>query len=186
VDNNAQKNIAVIGSGISGISVSYFLSSKYQVHLFEKNNYLGGHTRTINIATDNNLPIDTGFIVYNEKYYPDLVNFFDHLNVQTANSDMSFAISDALWNIEYSGKNLVTLFAQYKNIFSLNYIKMIFEIYRFYKLCKRTKIDNTNRNITINDFLNINNFSSYVRNLHIYPLMSSIWSSIKMMLLTFL
>ena len=87
----SKKKIAVIGSGIAGISASYFLSSKYDVHLFEQNNYLGGHTRTVKVKTDNNISIDTGFIVFNDKNYPDLIKFFDHLNVQTMNSDMSFA-----------------------------------------------------------------------------------------------
>ena len=177
MNNTTQKKIAVIGSGISGISASYFLSSKYLVHLFEKNNYLGGDTRTIYISTDNNLPIDTGFIVFNDKNYPDLVKFFEHLNAKTSNSDMSFAVSDIFLNIEYGGKNLRTLFAQYKNIFRFDYIKMIFEIYRLYKLCKKTKLHHTHRNMTVNDFLNINNFSSYLRNLHVYPLISSIWST---------
>jgi len=116
VNSASQKKIAVIGSGISGISASYFLSSKYKVHLYEKNNYLGGHTRTVNISADNNLPIDTGFIVYNNKNYPDLIKFFEHLNIQTLNSNMSFSVSDMYSNIEYGGKNLRTIFAQYKNI----------------------------------------------------------------------
>ena len=177
MNNTPQKKVAVIGSGISGISASYFLASKYQVHLFEKNSYFGGHTRTIKISTDNNLPIDMGFIVYNNKNYPDLIKFFDHLNIQTLNSDMSFAVSDIFSNIEYGGKNLKALFAQYKNILSFDFIKMIFEILRFYKLCKKTKLYKQDKNMTLNDFLNINNFSSYVRNLHIYPLVSSIWST---------
>ena len=177
MSNNSKKKIAVIGSGISGISASYFLSSKYKVHLYEKNNYLGGHTRTINITADKNLPIDTGFIVYNNKNYPDLIKFFDHLNVQTLNSEMSFAVSDIFKNIEYGGKNLKALFAQYKNILSFDFIKMIYEIYLFYNLCKKTKLHTIDNNLTINDFLNINNFSNYVRNLHIYPLISSIWST---------
>ena len=81
----SKKKIAVIGSGIAGISASYFLSSKYDVHLFEKNNYLGGHTRTVKVPTDNDISIDTGFIVFNDKNYPDLVKFFEHLNVKTMN-----------------------------------------------------------------------------------------------------
>ena len=177
MNNTSQKKIAVIGSGISGISSAYFLSSKYKVHLYEKNKYLGGHTRTINISTDNNLPIDTGFIVYNNKNYPDLVRFFDHLNVKTLNSNMSFAVSDVFSNIEYGGQNLRTIFAQHKNIFNFKYIKMIYEIYRFYELCKKKNLQNIDKNMTVNDFLNIYNFSSFVRNLHIYPLISSIWSS---------
>jgi predicted NAD/FAD-binding protein len=177
VHNINKKKIAVIGSGIAGISASYFLSSKYDVHLFEKNNYLGGHTRTVKVTTDKNLSIDTGFIVFNDRNYPDLIKFFDHLDVQTINSDMSFAVSDSNYNIEYGGKNLKSLFAQYKNIFNISYIKMIYEIYRFYKLCRYTELDNITNNYTLEDFLQKNNFSTYLKELHIYPLISSIWST---------
>ena len=97
--------------------------------------------------------------------------------MQTTNSDMSFAVSDVDYNIEYGGKNLKSLFAQYKNIFNISYLKMIYEIYRFYKLCKYTKLDNITNNYTIEDFLQKNNFSSYLKELHIYPLISSIWSA---------
>ena len=173
----SKKKIAVIGSGISGISASYFLSSKYDVHLFEKNNYLGGHTRTVKVPADNNLLIDTGFIVFNDRNYPDLIKFFDYLDVLTKNSDMSFAVSDFNYNIEYGGKNLKSLFAQYKNIFNISYVKMIYEIYCFYKLCKNTNLDNINNDFTVEDFLNNNKFSSYLKKLHVYPLISSIWST---------
>ena len=105
-----KQTIAVIGSGIAGISAAYFLSSKYNVHLFEKNNYLGGHTRTVKVQTDKNIFVDTGFIVFNDRNYPDLIKFFDHLDVQTTNSEMSFAVSDVDHNIEYGGKNLKSLF----------------------------------------------------------------------------
>ena len=76
-----QKKIAVIGSGISGISAAYILSSKYKIHLFEKNDYFGGHTRTLTIPEDNNIAIDTGFIVFNDKNYPDLIKFFSQLEI---------------------------------------------------------------------------------------------------------
>ena len=177
MNKSYKKKIAVIGSGIAGISASYFLSSKYDVHLLEKNKYLGGHTRTIKIPKDNNISIDTGFIVFNNKNYPDLIKFFDHLNIQISNSDMSFAVSDINYDIEYGGKNLKTLFAQYKNFFNFNYLKMIYEIYYFYKLCKNIHLDEVNNDITIEDFLNSNGFSSYLKKLHIYPLISSIWST---------
>ena len=175
--NIKKKKIAVIGSGIAGISASYFLSSKYNVHLFEKNNYLGGHTRTVKVTTDKNLSIDTGFIVFNDRNYPDLIKFFELLDVKIMNSDMSFAVSDSNYNIEYGGKNLKSLFAQYKNIFNISYIKMIYEIYRFYKLCRYTELDNITNNYTLEDFLQNNNFSTYLKELHIYPLISSIWST---------
>ena len=78
MNRDVQKKIAVIGSGISGISAAYILSSKYKIHLFEKNDYVGGHTRTLTIPEDNNIAIDTGFIVFNDKNYPDLIKFFNH------------------------------------------------------------------------------------------------------------
>ena len=84
MNKDLRKKIAVIGSGISGISSALILSSKYEVHLFEKNDYFGGHTRTINVLDDNNLAIDTGFIVYNDKNYPDLIKFFNHLDILTS------------------------------------------------------------------------------------------------------
>ncbi len=177
MNKDLQKKIAVIGSGISGISSAFILSSKYKVQLFEKNDYFGGHTRTVNVLNDNNLAIDTGFIVYNDKNYPDLIKFFNHLDILTSNSDMSFAVSDNFAKIEYGGKNFKSLFAQSKNIVNFKFLKMIYEIYKFYKLCKKIKLDNFKNHLTISEFLDQNNFSFYVRNLHIYPLISSIWST---------
>ena len=95
-----KKKIAVIGSGISGISTSFLLSQDHEVYLFEKNNYLGGHTRTKTLKEKEiSYNIDTGFIVYNNKNYQDLIKFFDILNVKTQNSNMSFSIS--IKNIDF-------------------------------------------------------------------------------------
>ncbi len=172
-----KERIAVIGSGISGISSAYFLSKNFDVHLFEKEDRLGGHTRTIFIKEDNNIPIDTGFIVFNENNYYDLTKFFNALNVDFEDSDMSFAVSNLAFNIEYSGKNFSTLFANLKNLFSYNYLKMIFEIYKLYKLCSKINLENKQKKISIKEFLDRYNFSDYVRKFHIYPMISSIWSS---------
>ena len=172
-----KERIAVIGSGISGISSAYFLSKKFDVHLFEKEGRLGGHTRTIFIKEDNNIPIDTGFIVFNENNYYDLTKFFYALNVDFEDSDMSFAVSNLAFNIEYSGKNFSTLFANLKNLFSYKYLKMIFEIYKLYKLCSKINLENNQKKISIKEFLDRYNFSDYVRKFHIYPMISSIWSS---------
>ena len=108
MNNTQKKKIAIIGSGISGISASYFLSSKYEVQLYEKNNYLGGHTRTINISTDNNLPIDTGFIVYNNKNYPDLIKFFDLLQQKNLSKRLSIIKLNAVSYMLVRILNLVT------------------------------------------------------------------------------
>ena len=173
-----KEKIAIIGSGISGLSASLFLSKKFDVHLFEKNKILGGHTRTIKLNNSNNNPlsIDTGFIVFNNKNYPDLVSFFKFLDVDTENSNMSFSISCKSPNLEYGGSSLNSLFAQRKNIFSIKFILLLFEIRRLYKKGREFDL-NFKDDLTIEDFLLMNNFSNEIREFHIYPLISSIWSN---------
>ena len=173
-----KEKIAVIGSGISGLSAAYLLSKKYDVHLFEKNKYLGGHTRTLYIyESSKKVAIDTGFIVFNEKNYPDLTNFFKLLNIDFRDTDMSFAVSNKMPNIEYSGKNIFTLFPNFKNIFSLRFYKMIFEIKRLYSICNELEFNTKNSKMTLGHFLNTNKFSNYLKRYHILPMISSIWSS---------
>ena len=90
-----KEKVAIIGSGISGLSAAYLLSNKYDVYLYEKNIRLGGHTRTIYVnESSKQIPIDTGFIVFNEKNYPDLTKFFQHLKIECRDSNMSFAVSN--------------------------------------------------------------------------------------------
>ena len=173
-----KEKIAVIGSGISGLCVSLLLSKKYNVFLFEKNNYLGGHTRTKQILDNEYVhDIDTGFIVFNEENYPDLVEFFNYLNIETVNSDMSFSVSINNPDFEYSGSSLNGLFSQRKHIFSLTFLLFLRDILKFYKKCQNTSIINDFKEYTLEDFLNKFNYSQNLRNLHIYPMVSSIWSS---------
>ncbi len=173
-----REKIAVIGSGISGLSAAYFLSKKYDVHLFEKNKRLGGHTRTLYINDKlNKIPIDTGFIVFNEKNYPDLTNFFKLLDIDCRDSDMSFSVSNKIPFVEYSGKSFFSLFTNLRNLFSLKFYKMLFEIKRLYSICNQFNIDNRNKNLTVEQFLKEYNFSNYLKNYHILPMISSIWSS---------
>ena len=173
-----KKNVAIIGSGISGLSAAYLLSDKYNVHLYEKNSRLGGHTRTLFVQDNSKkIPIDTGFIVFNEKNYPDLTNFFKLLNVTHQDSDMSFAVSNTNPFLEYSGKSIFALFPNFKNIFSIKFLKMIFEIRKLYKLCNQLELNEKNSKLTLDQFLNSNNFSDYLKNYHILPMISSIWSS---------
>ena len=110
--------IAVIGSGISGLSVSHFLSKKHKVDLFEQNDHFGGHSYTVEVPADNSrkiVSIDLGFIVFNKVNYPNLINIFKELNVSYEKSDMSFSVSVKNENFEYSGSGLKGLFADKKN-----------------------------------------------------------------------
>ena len=111
--------IAIIGSGISGLSSALLLSREHKITLIESDSRFGGHANTVNVKIDKDtIPVDTGFIVYNKLNYPNLVGFFDYLKVETVSSDMSFAVSSRNGMLEYSG-SLGGLFAQKKNLFNL-------------------------------------------------------------------
>tara|TARA_Y100000590_G_scaffold470003_1_gene661227 strand:+ start:1302 stop:2591 length:1290 start_codon:yes stop_codon:yes gene_type:complete len=174
-----KKKVAIIGSGISGISSSLFLSKKYDVSLFEKNNYLGGHTRTKKIINKDYIhKIDTGFIVFNDQNYPYLVELFKFLNIETCNSNMSFSVS-ASNHIEYGSRSLNSLFAEKKNIYSIKFWLLLKDIFRLYNQCSNLFAKKKIANITLGEFLTLNKYSEDLKNLHIYPIVSSIWSSNK-------
>ena len=170
--------VAVIGSGISGLSAAHFLSKKYKVDLFEKENHFGGHSFTVDVP-ENNLKelisLDLGFIVFNKINYPNLLKFFDDLNVDYEKSNMSFSVSVKQSNIEYSGNGINGLFANKLNIFNINFLKMIKEIIFFYK--EAEKIDeNKYKDQTLGDFLKLKKLSNYFINFHIIPMVAAIWS----------
>src|SRR5690606_14572775 len=112
-------DIAVIGSGISGLSAAWLLGQKHKVTVYEREPRIGGHSHTVDApSAEGPLPVDLGFIVYNEKNYPNLVALFDHLGVETRASDMSFGVSLDDGRLEYSSNSLSTLFAQRSNLVS--------------------------------------------------------------------
>ena len=170
--------VAVIGSGISGLSAAHFLSKKYTVDLFEKDNHFGGHSYTADITEKNSnqlISLDLGFIVFNKSTYPNLLKFFNDLKIDYEKSNMSFAVSVKNSNIEYSGSGLSGLFANKLNIFNINFLKMIKEIISFYKKADNAK-SITYKDLTLGDFLKSNNFSHYFINFHIIPMVAAIWS----------
>ena len=168
--------IAVIGSGISGLSAAYYLSKKFKVDLFEKEDHFGGHSYTYNIEEpDKSVTVDLGFIVFNELTYPNLINLFKDLKVPYEKSDMSFSVSVKETNIEYGGKDLNSLFCNKKNILNLNFLKMIKDIISFYKSAPNF-LKNDSENISLGDFLDNYKVSDYFKNYHIIPMVAAIWS----------
>ncbi|MBA1338528.1 MAG: putative NAD/FAD-binding protein/Phytoene dehydrogenase-related protein [Pelagibacterales bacterium] len=170
--------IAVIGSGISGLSAAHFLSKKYKVDLYEKDNHFGGHSYTVDIPEKNSnkiIALDLGFIVFNKINYPNLLNFFNDLDVNYEKSNMSFAVSVKNSNIEYSGNGLNGLFANKSNIFNLKFLKMIKEIISFYKEAENLKVSNYKEE-TLGNFLKMRNFSDYFVDYHVIPMVAAIWS----------
>ncbi len=168
--------IAVIGSGISGLSAAYYLSKSYEVDLFEKNDHFGGHSYTYEInEKSKKLAVDLGFIVFNEQTYPNLINFFKELNVPYEKSNMSFSVSVKDSKIEYGGTGFNSLFARKNNLFNFNFIKMIYEIISFYKTAP-ILLRKDLKNLTLGNFLDNSRLSEYFINYHIIPMVSAIWS----------
>ena len=167
--------IAVIGSGISGLSAAHYLSKKNKVDLFEKEDHFGGHSYTIDIKDNNNhVPVDIGFIVFNFKTYPNFVKFLNDNGIEIEKSNMSFSVSVKETEIEYCGKGLLGIFSNKKNLLNFDFFKMFFEIIKFYK--KSNDLKNIEENLTLDDFLKREKMSKYFINYHIIPMVSAIWS----------
>ena len=167
--------IAVVGSGISGLSAAYYLSKKHNVDLFEKEDHFGGHSYTLDVlVNEKKVSIDIGFIVFNHQTYPNLINFFLENEVEIEKSDMSFSVSVQDTNIEYCGKGLKGIFSNKSNLFSKNFLKMFFDIIRFYNHCD--KISNLEEKTTLEDFLTKKKLSKSFIDYHLIPMVSAIWS----------
>ena len=169
--------IAVVGSGISGLSAAYYLSKKHKVDLFEKENQFGGHANTLKIKYEVNkeVDIDIGFMVFNQKTYPNLINFFSENKIEIEKSDMSFSVSEDGSGIEYCGKGIQGIFSNKKNLFNIKFIKMFFEIISFYKKCEKIEIKKDSSK-TLGEYLKEIKISNYFVNYHIIPMVSAIWS----------
>ncbi len=167
--------IAVIGSGISGLSAAHYLSKKNKVDLFEKEDHFGGHSYTIDVKDNNNhVPVDIGFIVFNFKTYPNFVKFLNDNGIEIEKSNMSFSVSVKETEIEYCGKGLLGIFSNKKNLLNFDFFKMFFEIIKFYK--KSNNLKNIEENLTLDDFLKREKMSKFFINYHIIPMVSAIWS----------
>ena len=163
---------AIVGSGISGLSAAYLLHPHHDITLFEKNDYLGGHSRTREVITSTDtVHVDTGFIVFNEQNYPNLCSLFDKLGVATENSDMSFGVSiDQGW-LEYSSNHM---FAQKSNLLSYQYLKMLKDIMRFNRQA-HTYLDRAG-DITIQQCLEEMNLGTWFREYYLLAMGAAIWS----------
>ena len=173
------KNIAIIGSGISGLTTAYLLAKKHKVTVFEKSAHIGGHTATVDVEVDNkSYAIDTGFIVFNNKTYPNFLALLDEIGVGKQEAEMSFSVHNTKTKLEYNGHNLNTLFAQRRNLFRPKFWGLVKEILRFNKLCKQAyESQKFNEADTLGDFLIEHDFSQFFAEHYILPMGAAIWSS---------
>lgn len=170
--------IAVAGSGISGLGAAWLLSQRHDVTLFERESRIGGHSNTVDAPTAAGpVAVDTGFIVYNPVSYPNLIALFEHLDVPTAVSAMSFAVSLDDGGYEYSGTGLSGLFGQPSNLFRPSHFRMIHDTLRFFRQARMMLARQPSTGQTLGDFLSANNYSDAFVTCHILPMAAAIWST---------
>ncbi len=167
--------IAVIGSGISGLTCAWHLARHHDLTVYEQNDYIGGHTHTVNV--DNNgeqAAVDTGFIVFNERTYPRFIDMMQTLGVGFQPSEMSFSVRNDAVDLEYNGHSLTTLFAQRRNLVRPAFWKMIRDIIRFNR--KVTAAAAANPHTTLGEFIAAERYSPFFTENYLLPMVSAIWS----------
>ncbi len=169
--------IAVIGGGISGMLSARLLSDDHDVHLFEAESYVGGHTRTVDVEVrGTRYPADTGFMVFNDRTYPNFLRMLDWLEVPSRASDMSFSVRCDQTGLEYQGGTLLGLFAQRRNLFRPSFYQMIGDILRFNREAP-SLLGAEDESITLDDYLRDHHYSAQFVNHYLAPMGASIWST---------
>ena len=169
--------IAVIGSGISGMAAAYYLSRKHEVFLFEKDTRPGGHTHTVTVESGRGpVAVDTGFIVHNDRNYPNLVRLFAELGVATQRSDMSFAVADRVSGFEYSSRGLNGYFAQRSNLLRADHYRLLQQILRFNREAAKAICDPANEGLTLGQFIDKYGYSEIFTERYLFPMACAVWS----------
>ena len=169
--------VAIIGSGISGLTAAHYLHNAHEIKLYEKNSYIGGHSNTINVHEGNRVvPIDTGFIVFNDWTYPHFEELISQLDIQVENSEMSFSAKCESSNFTWCGKGIKGLALNKNNWHQTKSYQILFDFLRFNYLAK-SLLEKSNSQLTLGEFLSRHNFTQTFINYYILPMGAAIWSS---------
>jgi uncharacterized protein len=171
--------IAIVGSGVAGLTAAYILNRKHSITLYEKNDYIGGHTHTV-VAShdpDRNVPVDTGFIVMNHRTYPLLTKLFEQLGVPLRDGNMSFGYNCELSGIQYSSAGITSFFNRIKHIFNPAYYRIFSDMLKFYRIGKTDLQKDALKDRTLGQYLHDNGFSKDFIDHNIIPMGSAVWST---------
>jgi predicted NAD/FAD-binding protein len=179
MDKGEKKHIAVIGSGVAGLTAAHLLQRKHRVTILEKSERIGGHTNTVMLpdGPDAGTPIDTGFIVMNHRNYPLFTKLLEQLKVELRDSDMSFGYHDLPSGLQYCGSGLDGLFAQRKNIVSPAFHRMVRDTLRFFKTAQQDLNNAGLATESLGEYLERNRFGPEFIDHHLLPMGSAIWST---------
>ena len=173
------KKVAIIGSGISGLAAAYLLNNHYDIRVYEQNRYIGGHSRTVTVHTDDGeIPVDTGFIVYNRENYPNLTALFERLEVPALKSNMSFGVSINNGWLEYGSQTLNNVFAQRRNLLNPGFLRLLSHILRFNAASRRAiNQGQLNREISLQEYLAQHRLGEWFTNYYLLAMGAAIWST---------
>jgi predicted NAD/FAD-binding protein len=170
--------IAVIGAGVSGLSAAWLLSKHHAVTLYEAGRYLGGHSNTVDATVDGvTAPVDTGFLVYNDRTYPHLIGLFRLLGVESAPSEMSFSVRIGDGELEWAGTSLASVFAQRTNLVRPRFLRMLADLLRFNREAVRLADSGAPLTGSLGEFLDAGGYGREVRELYLIPMAACIWST---------
>ena len=180
------KTLAIIGTGIAGLGCAYFLHERFEITVFEQDSYLGGHTNTVSVREDGrDVPIDTGFMVFNKVTYPNLTRLFRELDVAIKPASMSFSVQHRPTGLEYNGGSLNLLFGRRRNLVSLRYWRMLLQIRRFNTEAMAALGDSKCSEYSLREYVTEHRYGEDMLNLYLIPMSSAVWSTPPELMLEF-